>query len=904
MSEIGGFLAGSIFAKLTLDNTGFHMGMVEAKKDEAALSAQLVLDKQKFKELGTAMTVAGTAITAAFGGMLLKASQYGEEINKLSQKTGISAIAMSSFKLALDKSDISFERFTIASKTLAQSMVEAKNSGSIAAKIFDFLKVKTADAAGNLLPMKDVLLDVADAFSKMPDGAQKAMIAVNLFGRGGLDMVKFLNMGKDGLQANIDKAKEYGLVIGTEAAKAGEHFKESMDELKGSLMGVGLTIGNMLLPMAEGLIGKVKELVVSFKTFAADNPTLAAALSSVALAMGAVMVPLGLIIANLPRLVSGFYILRTALHETALGMAAVGAALAAVAAGTVWYIQLLGQKVDAENRAKSAEQLLIDKENADAEALGKAAVAAKWKYGEMANLITAYNGNYAALIMAIDKEKYGTAIKIAYHQAVHEATEQIKAHQAALAGLGPQLDLTSKKEETLAEKLNLVFRAQLLQQIFNDVAALVKFRDALPADEVGRLTKDIQDCTDRLNGWKMAVEEQILPAAKNMGFVFDALAMETMTWSEKIAFLGQKAKMTFTEMADNLKYAMDVMVWGVNQAMGRIGGAFPAFPQKVKVVTEKSADYFRGLYSEISTGMAQVFEGIINGTEKFSKIWTGIWDSIKKAFAKILANMVADYVTKFIKVILEKTGLLKGLEVIFNSVFGAILGGIGSIFGGAAAAAGAGVVGGAAGETMALGPQAAGTAALGSAAAGTAALSGNALLTTAAAGTPWAAVVGFVGLWVGTLVSMLNKGKKLEQAIYNSWDKWHQEQWDKWVATGGLLTSLPKNVLKAGGTPTQMGHIGSYQAEEPVESLWSILGLKTPAGKGASAAIPFSAVPITDPRKITPGSGNITVNVNLNGQMITDRDYVRGRLLPEIESALSSNVFRHKIQMALGVGRG
>lgn len=60
----------------------------------------------------------------------------------------------------------------------------------------------------------------------------------------------------------------------------------------------------------------------------------------------------------------------------------------------------------------------VEQENRLSDRLGKAAAAAGWKYREMANLIAAYDGNYAALIRDINQEKHGVEIKLAYIAAI------------------------------------------------------------------------------------------------------------------------------------------------------------------------------------------------------------------------------------------------------------------------------------------------------------------------------------------------------------------------------------------------------------------------------------------------------------------------------------------------------
>lgn len=80
-----------------------------------------------------------------------------------------------------------------------------------------------------------------------------------------------------------------------------------------------------------------------------------------------------------------------------------------------------------ENATKSAQE----QENKHSEWLGKAAVAAGWKYREMAKLIESYGGVTPALLMAINKEKYGIEIKREYQRVIREEREAWIALEAA-----------------------------------------------------------------------------------------------------------------------------------------------------------------------------------------------------------------------------------------------------------------------------------------------------------------------------------------------------------------------------------------------------------------------------------------------------------------------------------------
>src|SRR3546814_2755066 len=56
-------------------------------------------------------------------------------------------------------------------------------SGAEGSKALQALGVAATDAHGQIRPTEQVLLDLAEKFADMPDGADKAALAIKLFGR-------------------------------------------------------------------------------------------------------------------------------------------------------------------------------------------------------------------------------------------------------------------------------------------------------------------------------------------------------------------------------------------------------------------------------------------------------------------------------------------------------------------------------------------------------------------------------------------------------------------------------------------------------------------------------------------------------------------------------------------------
>ena len=189
--------------------------------------------------IGKTAAIAGAAISAAFMVVLKKTADVGDEINDLSQRTGIATEILSGYKLAADKSGTSIEGFATGMRGLAKAMNAAQDPTSSQAQAFKAIGVSVTDAAGKIRPLNDVMLDAAERFSQMEDGERKLNLAMEIFGKSGMALIPMLNMGKKGLEENYEATKRLGGLWSKEAAEAADAFNDSISELK-------LGIGSML----------------------------------------------------------------------------------------------------------------------------------------------------------------------------------------------------------------------------------------------------------------------------------------------------------------------------------------------------------------------------------------------------------------------------------------------------------------------------------------------------------------------------------------------------------------------------------------------------------------------------------------------------------------------------------
>jgi lambda family phage tail tape measure protein len=203
-------------------------------------------------KLGPAGLIAGASIAALGVGitaLVMPVARVGDEFFKLSQKTGVSVEALTALDYAAKLSDVSTEGLTKALQKLSVAMFDSQVNGEEGSAALKALGVSATDARGQIRPTEQVLLDLADKFSVMPDGADKAALAVKLFGKEGLAIVPFLNQGREGITALMEEAQRLGLVMSEDVARASEVFNDNLTRLSAIFEGVQRQIGAAVIPV-------------------------------------------------------------------------------------------------------------------------------------------------------------------------------------------------------------------------------------------------------------------------------------------------------------------------------------------------------------------------------------------------------------------------------------------------------------------------------------------------------------------------------------------------------------------------------------------------------------------------------------------------------------------------------
>jgi len=201
------------------------------------------------KSFGTAATYLKGFITFA---VIRQAVDYGKGIiniadglGELSQKTGISANALSGYQEAAKQAGLSQEGLVGALRKFSIAAATARSGSSEVSSAFRSLGI-SAEELKTKSP-EQLMARLSDNFVKLKDGPEKAALAVKLFGKSGTDMIPFLNQGSQALG-------EFALGFSGDFVARADQFNDTLSQMSSSLkksFGKGL---ETLLPTLQNIL--------------------------------------------------------------------------------------------------------------------------------------------------------------------------------------------------------------------------------------------------------------------------------------------------------------------------------------------------------------------------------------------------------------------------------------------------------------------------------------------------------------------------------------------------------------------------------------------------------------------------------------------------------------------------
>jgi hypothetical protein len=213
------------------------------KQVEAGLGG---IEKQILSVKGAAAALAAGIGLGTFAYLIESAISAQAELERFSQRTGLTVETLSILKQATKVAGGDFDQMVAGVQKLDKAMYEAATTGGKSAAAFAGLGIAVVDASGKLRSSDDVLNEVAKAFAGMEDGALKTALAQQLFGKAGAANIPVLN--------ELGASMDYVSKVSTLQAQIAEDLEKNWNRLQASGKGIWNTIAGAITPALDALV--------------------------------------------------------------------------------------------------------------------------------------------------------------------------------------------------------------------------------------------------------------------------------------------------------------------------------------------------------------------------------------------------------------------------------------------------------------------------------------------------------------------------------------------------------------------------------------------------------------------------------------------------------------------------
>ena len=256
----------SLVARLMLDRSDYEKGVGDAQKEAQSLGSKLKSGLGTAAKVGgVALAAAGTAATAMTKAIVDgagAAASYGDNIDKMSQKLGISAEAYQEWDAVLQHSGTSIDSMGIGMKTLANKAAEGSDA---------FKKLGISQEKAAKMSREDLFAETITALQNVTNENERAQLAQELFGRSAMELGPLLNTSAKDTEAMRQRVHELGGVMSNEAVKSAAAYQDSLRDMQTAIDGTKRNLVSEFLPSLTTVMDGITELFTTGGTEKISN---------------------------------------------------------------------------------------------------------------------------------------------------------------------------------------------------------------------------------------------------------------------------------------------------------------------------------------------------------------------------------------------------------------------------------------------------------------------------------------------------------------------------------------------------------------------------------------------------------------------------------------------------------
>ena len=202
-----------------------------------------------------AMTAAAVATVAGLVNAAGAAAEYGDNIDKMSQKLGMSSDAYQEWDFVMQHAGSDIDKMTTSMKKLAESVQDPSKDAAAA-----FKKLGTNVETLREMSEEEIFETVISGLQDLESGTERTALATTLLGKSAMDLGALLNMSAEETEEMRKQVHDLGGVMSKDAVKTAAQYQDSLQNVKTAIGGVTREIGGSFMPSMIEMMDAVAQI--------------------------------------------------------------------------------------------------------------------------------------------------------------------------------------------------------------------------------------------------------------------------------------------------------------------------------------------------------------------------------------------------------------------------------------------------------------------------------------------------------------------------------------------------------------------------------------------------------------------------------------------------------------------
>ena len=244
-----------LFAKISLDTSDYDNGLADAEKSASSFGKTIGSGIAKTAKIGATAIAGVTTAAAGISAMFIKGAgdlaEYGDNIDKMSQKLGLSAESYQEWEAVMQHSGTTMSAMSRGMQTLQKNAVNSADK-------FEALGITQEELAQ--MSTEEIFAATIEGLQNMGEGAERTALASELLGGSAKELGALLNTSAEETKAMRNRVHELGGVMSNEAVKASAKYQDTLQDMQTALSGAKRGIQQEFLPAITDVMDGLTDL--------------------------------------------------------------------------------------------------------------------------------------------------------------------------------------------------------------------------------------------------------------------------------------------------------------------------------------------------------------------------------------------------------------------------------------------------------------------------------------------------------------------------------------------------------------------------------------------------------------------------------------------------------------------